>query len=476
MKKLIPQSLKNIYHLIQAVLANFWYGFPSKKLKVIGVTGTNGKTTTVQMIAKILEEAGHKIAVASTINFKLGKKEWVNKSKFTTLSSWALQKFLKQAVAAGCEYAVLEISSHALDQNRAWGVDFQVAVLTNVSREHLDYHKTIEEYARAKEKLFAMSSKNPDGVSVVNLNSEFADEFLKYPAGKKYGYFLENQKSTLPTGRQEIKSQNHNSNLKTIIAENIQSEIQNTKYKIRNTKYELNLPGEFNVENSLAATCVGLSQGISLEKIAEALGKIKGVPGRMERIENDRGIEIIVDYAVTPDSLEKLYELVGDIRGKREIGGGRIIAVFGSCGERDRGKRPIMGEIVAKAADYAIVTNEDPYGEDPAQIINEVFSGVVGGDFPKARLFPDGSSAPVIPQSQALENNLPKKEGMNAFRILDRREAIKKALQIAKPGDIVVVTGKGAEETMAVGGKMIPWNDPRVIRELLSKPAKEKSR
>ena len=233
MKKLIPQSLKNIYHLIQAVLANFWYGFPSKKLKVIGVTGTNGKTTTVQMIAKILEEAGHKIAVASTINFKLGKKEWVNKSKFTTLSSWALQKFLKQAVAAGCEYAVLEISSHALDQNRAWGVDFQVAVLTNVSREHLDYHKTIEEYARAKEKLFAMSSKNPDGVSVVNLNSEFADEFLKYPAGKKYGYFLENQKSTLPTGRQEIKSQNHNSNLKTIIAENIQSEIQNTKYKIR---------------------------------------------------------------------------------------------------------------------------------------------------------------------------------------------------------------------------------------------------
>ena len=196
----------------------------------------------------------------------------------------------------------------------------------------------------------------------------------------------------------------------------------------------------------------------------------------MERIENDRGIEIIVDYAVTPDSLEKLYELVGDIRGKREIGGGRIIAVFGSCGERDRGKRPIMGEIVAKAADYAIVTNEDPYGEDPAQIINEVFSGVVGGDFPKARLFPDGSSAPVIPQSQALENNLPKKEGMNAFRILDRREAIKKALQIAKPGDIVVVTGKGAEETMAVGGKMIPWNDPRVIRELLSKPAKEKSR
>jgi UDP-N-acetylmuramoyl-L-alanyl-D-glutamate--2,6-diaminopimelate ligase len=207
----------------------------------------------------------------------------------------------------------------------------------------------------------------------------------------------------------------------------------------------------------------------------------------MERIENDRGIEIIVDYAVTPDSLEKLYGLINKIRphpspASRDLPSGRrgsnrrVIAVFGSCGERDRGKRPIMGEIVAKAADYAIVTNEDPYGEDPVQIINEVFEGVIGRDFPKARLFPDGSSAPVIPQSQALENNLPKKEGMNAFRILDRREAIKKALQIAKPGDIVVVTGKGAEETMAIGDKMIPWNDPRVIRELLSKPAKEKNR
>jgi len=159
----------------------------------------------------------------------------------------------------------------------------------------------------------------------------------------------------------------------------------------------------------------------------------------MERIENDRGLEIIVDYAVTPDSLEKLYRLIGEIGEIRKMGESKIIAVFGACGERDRGKRPIMGEIVARHADYCIVTNEDPYNEDPQKIIDEVFDGV----------------------------SKYRKENMNAWRILDRREAIKKALQVAKRGDIVIVTGKGAEETMAIGKKRIPWNDPKVIREVL---------
>jgi len=181
-----------------------------------------------------------------------------------------------------------------------------------------------------------------------------------------------------------------------------------------------------------------MSQNIPLEKISAALAKIKGVPGRMERIDNSRDLNIIVDYAVTPDSLEKLYSYLNGI--KKD--GSKIIAVFGSCGQRDRGKRPIMGEIVAQHADFCIVTNEDPYHEDPQQIIAEVFAGV----------------------------EVRKKENENAWRILDRREAIKKALQIAKPGDIVVVTGKGAEEAMAVGDKRIPWNDPKVIREILREP------
>jgi len=444
MKKVIPQSIKNIYHLFQAVLANVWYGFPSRKLKVIGVTGTNGKTTTVQMIAKILEEAGRpvkpdghrasKIAVASTINFKIGEKEWINDTKFTTLSSFRLQKHLREAVRAGCDYAVIEVTSHSLDQNRVWGVDFNVVVITNVTREHMDYHKTMENYRKAKEKLFAMIAKNKNGVAVVNLNMENAEDFLKYPARKIYGYALK-----ISNFKFQISNQVQISNFKTVVAENIKLNIDHSQFTILNSQFTLHLPGEFNIENALAATCVGLSQGIPLEKISEALEEIKKIPGRMERIENDRGLEIIVDYAVTPDSLEKLYRLIGEIGEIRKMGESKIIAVFGACGERDRGKRPIMGEIVARHADYCIVTNEDPYNEDPQKIIDEVFDGV----------------------------SKYRKENMNAWRILDRREAIKKALQVAKRGDIVIVTGKGAEETMAIGKKRIPWNDPKVIREVL---------
>ncbi|MFA5926152.1 MAG: UDP-N-acetylmuramoyl-L-alanyl-D-glutamate--2,6-diaminopimelate ligase [Parcubacteria group bacterium] len=460
-KKLVPQSIKNIYHLFQAVFANVWFGFPSRNLKVIGVTGTNGKTTTVQMIAKVLEEAGHpakpdgngagKIAVASTINFKIGEKEWVNDTKFTTFSSFKLQAFLKKAAEAGCEYAIVEVTSHALDQNRVFGIDFSVAVITNVSREHLDYHKTIERYSRAKEKLFAMAAKNKNGAAVVNLNMKFADNFLKYGAGDKYGYHLGNQESGI-----------RNQGINTIKAENIKLGINQSEFIIHNSRFVIHTPGDFNVENALAATCVGLSQGISLEKISEALAMIKGVPGRMERIENNCGLEIIVDYAVTPDSLEKLYVYLGKL--KKESN--KIIAVFGSCGERDRGKRPIMGEIVAKAADYCIVTNEDPYGEDPIRIINEVFEGVTGQKV--EREIPNFQfSIFNFQKSYNSQISKSKTEGMNAFRILDRKEAIKTALQIAKPGDIIAVTGKGAEEIMAVGKKRIPWNDPKMIREIL---------
>ncbi|MFA5871745.1 MAG: UDP-N-acetylmuramoyl-L-alanyl-D-glutamate--2,6-diaminopimelate ligase [Parcubacteria group bacterium] len=427
-KKLIPQFAKNIYHLFQAILANVRYCFPSRRLKVIGVTGTNGKTTTVQMIAKVLEEAGHKIAVASTINFKLGEKEWVNKSKFTTLSSFALQKFLHQAVAAKCEYAVLEVSSHSLDQNRVWGVNFLVAVITNVTREHLDYHNTIDIYAQAKEKLFRMAVKNKNSVGVVNLQMEKADNFLNYDFKKKYGYGIKVQSS-------KFKVQSDSLKFKTIIAENIKLGIKHSQFSILNSQFSINLPGEFNIENALAAICAGLSQDISLGKISNALSKIKGVPGRMEHIENDHGIEVIVDYALTPDSLEKLYSYVSKLKSS----GSKIIAVFGSCGERDRGKRPIMGEIVASYADLCIVTNEDPYNEDPQQIIDEVFEGVLGK----------------------------KEEFKDAWRIMDRREAIKKALELAEPGGIVVITGKGAEEIMVIGAKRIPWNDPKVIREVL---------
>ena len=412
MKKLVPQSIKNIYHLCQAILANFWYGFPSRKLKVIGVTGSDGKTTTVQMIAKILEEAGKKLAVASTINFRINGSEEKNLSHYTTESSFAVQKFMRKAVESGCEYLVLETSSHSLDQYRVWGIKYQTAVVTNVTREHLDYHKTMEKYRQAKRKLFENAK-----TAIINLDMESPEEFLNIATGRKFTYSLKDSRAD-------------------VLAENIELGIDYSKFKIQNSKFILNIPGEFNIENALAATCVGISENIDLETISQALEKIKGIPGRMESIHNKKGLNIIVDFALTPNALDKLYSLLFSI--KKE--GAKIIAVFGSCGERDRGKRPIMGEIVSKSADFMIITDDEPYHENPKQIIEEIVAGIKN-----------------------------KKENETFWKISDRREAIHKALEIAKSGDTVVVTGMGAEESMVVGDKKIPWNDRKVIEEELQK-------
>lgn len=428
-KKIVPQKFKNIYHLAQSILANFFYGFPSRKIKIIGVTGTDGKTTTIQMVAKILEEVGKKVAVASTINFRINGKELSNETKFTTLSGFRLQKFIREALKAGCEYLVLEVSSHSLDQNRIWGVHFSVAAITNVTREHLDYHRTMEKYRKAKCKLF----KNADTV-IVNLDMEEPEYYLNCSAKNKYGYSLkiQNPKSQIPN-----KSQNLNLKIQKIVAENVELNVSGSRFMVNGLEFRLNLSGEFNVENALAATCVGISEGIDPETIKRALGKIKGIPGRMEAVPNDKRLNIIVDFALTPNALERLYELIGKIRG---VGEAKIISVFGACGERDRGKRPIIGKIVSEHADCVILTDDEPYNEDPERIIEEIASGIVN-----------------------------KNIGKNFWKISDRREAIKKALLLAKPGDFVIVSGMGAENTRAVGNKRVEWNDKKVILEEFGK-------
>lgn len=428
-KKLFPQSLKNIYHLAQAILANMRFGFPSRKIKIIGITGTNGKTTTTQMVSKIFEKAGKKVAMASTINFRIDGKEEVNTTKFTTLSAFAVQKFIKKAVDARCEYLVLETSSHALDQCRVWGVCYATAVITNVTREHLDYHKTMAKYRTAKRKLFSMVAKN-HGTLITNLDMEKPEEFLEFDVANKYGYTTKNESV-------KIKAQNDRGKIRIVQAEHIKTGADVSEFEIQGVPFALHMPGRFNIENALAATCVGLSQEIPLETIASALEDVMGVPGRMEKVENEKGIDIIVDYAVTPDSLEKLYEALGDLKQKPDA---KIIAVFGSCGDRDRGKRPIMGKIVSQCVDVVIVTNEDPYWEDPQAIIEEVAGGV--------------------------EN---KEYGKNFWKISDRRDAIRRALEMARPGDMVVITGKGAEETMAIKDKRIKWNDKKVVLEELER-------
>ena len=340
-------------------------------------------------------------------------------------SSFAVQKFILDAVKARCEFLVLETSSHSLDQFRVWGITFRTVVVTNVTREHLDYHQTMEQYRRAKLKLF-QKAKN----AVVNLDMEKPEEFLQYKNDKKIKYSLKDKTAD-------------------IFAEDISLGINSTNYKLpastrgdsptrggQTTSFKLNLPGEFNIENALAATSAAVAENIDLETCARALAKIKGVPGRMEAVLNDKDIDIIVDFALTPNALEKIYQLLAKTKKPEQ----KIIAVFGACGERDRGKRPIIGEIVARYADQVIITNDEPYREDPLRIISEIVAGVKN-----------------------------KKENENLWIIPDRREAIRKALQLARPQDIVAVTGMGAEESMVVGDEKVPWNDKRVILEELEK-------
>lgn len=421
----VPQGIKNQYHLMRAIAACAYFGFPGKKLKVIGVTGTNGKTTTTQFIARILEHAGKKVAVASTIDFQIGERKWGNASKFTTLSPWKLQKFLSEAAEAGCEYAVLETSSHALDQHRVRGVPYAIAVMTNVTREHLDYHKTMKEYRRAKRALFLLADR-----AVINLDMEEPEYFHVDPEKPAIFYSVKDPGTHL-------------------FAEKIELDFKGTEFIVDDTRFHLNVPGLFNIENALAALGVARLLGIDFAVAAEALGSIVGVPGRMELVPNALGADIIIDYAVTPDAFEKLYASILPLK----IPGTKIIHIFGACGERDRGKRPQMGEIVSGYADIVILTNEDPYYEDPEQIIDDIEQGVT-----------KKKPARITPRSGVGGDK-------NYFRIFDRREAIRKALALAEIGDIILITGKGAEMTMARGSERLPWNERKVIEEELAKLA-----
>jgi UDP-N-acetylmuramoyl-L-alanyl-D-glutamate--2,6-diaminopimelate ligase len=397
-KRFIPSFLIDRYHILPAFLGAFLYRFPSKKLKVIGVTGTNGKSTTVQLITKILEEAGFKTASLSSIQFKIKDKKWPNTLRMTMPGRFQIQKFLRKTVNSDCQYAVLEVTSEGIKQYRQAFIDFEVAVFTNLAPEHIEAHGSFENYKKAKGKLFQATK----GIHVINLDDENADYFLQFPANKKYTYGL-NQGSV----------------------------------NIQNTQFKLKLLGEFNILNSLAAISVGLSQGISLEVCQKALEKVEGIPGRMELVIS-KPFKVIVDYAITPNALEKVYQIM-----KKSFNPRKMICVFGACGGgRDKWKRPVLGELAAKYCDEIIMTNEDPYDEDPYQILSMIKSGISKSQFPTS----------------------------NFYEILDRRRAINKALSLARTGDTVIITGKGSEPSICLaGGKRIPWDDRKVVKEEFKK-------
>jgi len=432
LRKILPESFILWTHKIRGQLAARYYGYPAKKMVVIGVTGTNGKTTTVNLIAKILEEAGFKVGLASTINFKIGNKEWINKTKMTTLSPFVLQKMLSKMVKAGCEYAIIETTSHALTQYRVWGISYDVAVLTNITPEHIEYHGSFEKYQKTKARLFESLKKSfhKPGVKKISILPQADPSFSVFkdiPADIKLTYRIGGQ----PRDSQEI------------VARRIYLDMNGSSFEVAtpygDIQIKLKLPGRFNIMNALAALAVGVSQNISLSKIQKALEKVEMVPGRMEKIDEGQDFSVIVDFAHTPDALQKIFETI------KPVARGRIISVLGATGERDKFKRPILGALAGKYADLVYVTNEDPYHEDPQKIIDAVAAGVSRGK--KEKMI----------------------EGVNYFRILDRAEAIERAIKVAKKDDVVIITGKGGEHTMAVGDKKIPWDDGEIARKVLKK-------
>lgn len=428
LKKITPPFLFNLYHLLRGVLAAVLYGFPSRKLTVVGVTGTNGKTTTCHMIGHILEAVGEKVGLATTVSFWVGQKKWTNQTKMTTLSPFVLQKLLSQMVKNACRYAVLEVSSHALKQHRVWGIFFDLAVLTNMSAEHLDYHPTFSDYQKSKEKLFAALSQNPKENSpqalVVNLDEPTSPAFLRHSASGKIGYTTKN--TSAPPGVQ------------TVQAEEIKTGKESSSFWLvtykGNTKINLRLPGIFNIQNALAAASAALVLKIDLNQIKTGLESLWQMPGRVERVEGGQNFDIIIDYAHTPDGFEKVLSFL------KENTNGKLIAVFGAAGERDRSKRPHLGEMASRWADVIILTEEDPASEDPGKIIQEILPGIDKAKFQREK---------------------------NFFITLNRPQAIKQALSLAQEGDTVALLAMGAQTVMAKKEGKVPYNEKEVVLKIL---------
>jgi len=422
-KKIVPKFLIGGYHYTMAFLGALIFNFPSKKLTVIGVTGTHGKTTTANLIGDILEHAGYKIAMASSIKFKIASVEVENKMKMTMLGRAFLQKFLWKAIRAGCSHVVLEVTSEGVLQSRDKFIDFNVMVFTNLFREHLERHGGMENYRAAKGKYF----KSCKGTHIVNLDDDNAEYFLDFPSEEKIGFMIEGMQSSV---EQEVP---FDPSIEVFKASHMKSEGESLDFSLKGVKFSINLEGRFNIYNALAAVCVGISQKVPLKVCREALSGAGGVPGRMEKVITSP-FNVFVDYAFTPDALTRVYQTIKDTYLKQ---GGGLVCVLGACGGgRDKWKRKVLGEIAAKNCKEVIITNEDPYDEDPMDIINQVAEGA----------------------------------GSKAKKILDRRKAIREALELAKEGDSVIITGKGSEPWICIdNGKKIPWDDRKVVREELQK-------
>lgn len=440
-KKLIPARLLNFYHLALALLAKWVYFNPSRKLIVIGVTGTNGKSTVVNLIGHILEEAGHKVGWTSTLNFKIADKEWLNDKKMTMVGRFQLQKLLRQMVKAKCEYAIIETSSEGIKQYRHLGINYDTVVFTNLTPEHIEAHGNFENYKKTKGKLFEhltnsvhknINHQQIPKTIIVNLDDQHTRYFLNFRADKKRGF----------TKQTQNQKTNFDFPQKIVAAQNISINQDGSKFTIKHTEFKINLLGAFNIENCLAAITTARTLSIKLNISQSALAKIKNIPGRMEFIDTNQNFQVLIDYAPEIESMKNLYEFINNnlkIKGK-------IIHLLGSCGGgRDKSRRPILGQIAATNADIIVITNEDPYDENPETIIDAVANGA----------------------NKIIEQNRPAKK---LYKITSRRKAIHKALSLAEPDDLVLLTGKGAEQFICIAnGKKIPWDERNIVKQELKK-------
>jgi len=465
-KKLIPSHLfkkiQPIYHYLMAALAAAWYRNPSSQLIIIGVTGTTGKTSSVYFIAKVLESAGYNVGYTSTAMFDDGKREWLNDKKMTMPGRFFVQKILRRMVKNRCQYAIVETTSEGIVQFRHKFINYDLLVFTGLYPEHLESHGGFDNYKAAKGRVFAhLKDCKPKYINdqkavcypktalkkldytklkktvIINGDDEnspyflsfWSEEQLIYTTDKEFNssIFMENG------GEDKILKDSHIYNFNDVVVS-----AAGTSFKFQDQIINLKLLGDFNAVNAMNAALVGLNQGLSLEQVKIGLESVTCLSGKMERIDLGQNFQIIVDYSFEPRAMKKMYETV------KILPHNRIIHLLGSCGGgRDHDRRPILGGLAGENADYVVITNEDPYDEDPQLIIDQVASGAqLAG----------------------------KKLDYDLFEVSDRREAITKALTLAESGDLVLITGKGAEQYICLAnGKKIPWDDRRIVREELSK-------
>lgn len=445
-RALVPAPILDLYHRALAWLAAVAYGHPSRELVVIGVTGTNGKTTTAYYLAKALEASGFQTGCSTTAIVKVGARESLNTLKMTMPGRFALQRLLREMVRAGCRYAVIETSSQGLIQHRHKGIAYDVAVFTNLTPEHIEAHGGFEAYRAAKRKLFEHLVRLPEkriAYRVSHIDKGGATRYGLRDTGNEIVPRVAILNAESPEaafyastpGLQDVRWYGLGS-AKGLNASHIALDERGSTFQVNGMDICLRQPGKYNVENAMAALATCEALGVDMKEAALKLGMIERVPGRFDRIEEGQTWTAIVDYAPEPESLRKLYEALALVPHTR------LIHVLGSCGGgRDIARRPVLGRMAAEHADIVIVTNEDPYDDDPVEIIRQVADGA--------------EAAGKVPNK-------------NLFTILERKEAIEKAMSLAQDHDLVVMTGKGCETWMCVAnGKKLPWDEVSTAREAI---------